>query len=125
MGSDEAVLSAKIETAGFGSFSARPAGRKEKPVRRGAAQTGKKAVTFQTVAASGSRVFVAGSFNGWDPFSHPLEYHAGDGVFKTVLYLTPGYYEYKFVIDGFWHIDSACPNWVLNDSGGLNSVIHV
>lgn len=125
MSFNEAVLSVNVATSGFGASSARAACRKEKPVRRIAAHAGKKAVTFQTMAERDCRVFIAGTFNGWDPSSHPLEYHAADGVFKTTLYLTPGYYEYKFVIDGFWHIDSACPNWVLNDSGGLNSVVAV
>lgn len=127
MGSAEAVLSVKTETAGFRRSSGRvaAASRKNIQVRRQAAHAGKKAVTFQTMAESGSRVFIAGTFNGWDPSSTPLEYQAADGVFRTTLYLVPGYYEYKFVIDGFWHIDSACPNWVLNDSGGLNSVVAV
>ncbi len=98
---------------------------KRKPLRREAVRSDKKAVTFQTLARLGSRVFVAGTFNDWNPSSHPLEYRSEDGVFETTLHLATGYYEYKFVIDGHWHIDCSCPNWVLNHSGGLNSVVTV
>lgn len=30
-------------------------------------------------------------------------------VFSTVLYLPPGKYEYKFVVDGAWHYDPKQP----------------
>jgi 1,4-alpha-glucan branching enzyme len=85
----------------------------------------KKAVTFKTAADRGSRVYVAGTFNHWDATSYRLRYCASKGVFKTTLLLAPGYYEYKFVIDGLWHVDVGCPNWALNDNGTLNSVIKV
>ena len=35
-------------------------------------KTGKRRVQFEIVAAPGSEVFVAGSFNGWDPTATPL-----------------------------------------------------
>lgn len=111
---------AKPSLRGYGQAELRM-----KPPRHAAVGPDKKTVTFQTLARLGSRVFVAGTFNDWNPSSHPLEYRAEDGVFQTTLLLAPGYYEYKFVIDGLWHIDCSCPNWVLNPSGGLNSVLTV
>lgn len=88
-------------------------------------KSNKRAIAFQTAAPPGSRVSVAGTFNNWSPDSNPLDYQADGCMYRTVLHLAPGHYEYKFVIDGQWHIDCACPHWVPNDSGGLNSVIHV
>lgn len=45
-------------------------------------------------------VSVAGSFNDWDPASHPLEGPDEDGRFALRLPLRPGTYPYKFVLDG-------------------------
>lgn len=84
-----------------------------------------KGVTFEFRGKSGSRVFVAGTFNDWNPTSHPMEYHLEDDVYRATLLLDPGVYEYKFVVDGEWLEDSRCRDRVLNDQGSLNSVITI
>ena len=84
-----------------------------------------KAITFEFAADAGSRVFIAGSFNAWDPSAHPLTYHPAEGLFRVTLLLAPGLYEYKFVVDGVWHVDVRCPHWALNGNGTLNSVIQI
>jgi 1,4-alpha-glucan branching enzyme len=84
-----------------------------------------KTVHFEIAAYSGSKVYVAGTFNNWNPTTHPLRYHPEDGVFRATLQLPAGSYEYKFVVDGVWHIDYECPHWGATASGTLNSVIHV
>ncbi len=84
-----------------------------------------KAVHFEVAAYSGSKVYVAGTFNNWDPTTHPLRHHPEDNVFRATLQLPAGSYEYKFVVDGVWYIDYGCPHWVVTASGTLNSVIHV
>jgi 1,4-alpha-glucan branching enzyme len=84
-----------------------------------------KAVQFEVAAFSGSKVYVVGTFNNWDPTTHPLEYHPEDEVFRATLHLPAGTYEYKFVVDGVWHIDYECPHWVAAANGAINSVIHV
>jgi len=78
---------------------------------------------FQVRADPGSKVTVAGSFNGWDPTARPLSDKNGDGVFGAFLMLPPGRYEYKFVINGVWCVDPECAEWVTNDYGSLNSVL--
>ena len=85
----------------------------------------RRRVEFVTEAEPGSRVSVAGTFNDWDPEAHPLTDRAGDGCFKRRMLLGPGRYEYKFVINGTWCVDPACPDWTSNDYGSLNSVIEV
>lgn len=46
-------------------------------------------------------VFLAGTFNGWDSNSTPME-RQGDGTWRAELELAPGRYEYKFVVDSVW-----------------------
>ena len=89
------------------------------------ARATEKAVLFEIEAGCDSQVFIAGTFNGWNPTSHPLKYHPEDDVFRAVLLLESGTYEYKFVVNGRWCVDAKCPDSVLNDNGTLNSVIHV
>jgi 1,4-alpha-glucan branching enzyme len=81
-------------------------------------------VRFQTKAPPGSKVFVAGTFNNWDPCAKRLR-RSGDGNYAGNLMLTPGRHEYKFVVDDEWMIDSENPQWVPNDMGSVNSVIEV
>ncbi|MEI6210661.1 MAG: glycogen-binding domain-containing protein [bacterium] len=101
--------------------------RREKPVTASGA-VGKSAkprnVEFRIKAPVGSEVFLAGSFNNWDPKMTPLT-HKGDGIYSTVVSLSTGRYEYKFVIDGKWQLDEECPLWSPNDQGSLNSVAEV
>jgi 1,4-alpha-glucan branching enzyme len=86
-------------------------------------KTGKRRVKFQIKADPGSEVFVAGSFNGWDPARNRLKFK--DGVFSTALLLPQGRYEYKFVVDQMWCVDPECREWEPNGLGSLNSVISV
>ena len=90
------------------------------PAKKAAA---KKAVTFTLRAEPGKKVFLAGTFNGWDPAAKQMS--AKKGVYSTSLRLEPGKYEYKFVVDGTWCADPECLDCVPNDQGTLNSVIVV
>ena len=80
-------------------------------------------MTFELPAEPGSDVFVAGSFNDWDPTGKQMTYR--DGVYAAVAYLAPGRYECKFVVDGVWTVDPECPHAAPNDQGTLNSVVVV
>jgi 1,4-alpha-glucan branching enzyme len=82
-------------------------------------------VSFSVRAEAGSKVFLAGSFNNWDPTDKKMAYKKGDGVFTVTVALAPGAHQYKFVIDGIWCADPECPEWVQNEHGTLNSVKHV
>ncbi len=84
-----------------------------------------KAIQFEVAAQRDSRVCVAGTFNNWDPTSHPLTYHPEDGLYKATLLIDAGTHEYKIVVDGVWHRDEKCPHWKRNALGTLNSVIKV
>jgi 1,4-alpha-glucan branching enzyme len=82
-------------------------------------------VEFNVAAEEASQVFVAGSFNDWQAEKHPMKPSPKAGVFKTTVALSPGRYEYKFVVDGNWMADPACKDWVTNACGSINSVINV
>ena len=91
------------------------------------------ATVFTCAAPDAATVFLAGTFNNWDPTSRPMK-RAADGVWKLALPLplAPGHYEYKFVVDGQWccepgceHEHRGCPKCVPNELGTMNRVLEV
>jgi len=85
----------------------------------------KKRVKFQIKAEEGNEVYVAGSFNDWNPRKDKLEHDDINGNYSATLSLPKGKHEYKFVVNGTWSLDLECPDWVPNGLGSLNSVITV
>lgn len=79
-------------------------------------------VLFHVRAEAGSKVYIAGCFNDWNPTSKPMTDKDGTGDYSVTLTLKPGTYQYKFVINGTWCADPECTEWVPNDMGTLNSV---
>lgn len=96
---------------------------KKEVVKEAKAKT--QRVTFSVRAKEGSKVFIAGSFNDWDPTAKQMIDKKGDGLFVATVNLEPGAHQYKFVIDGIWCADPECTDWVHNDHGTLNSVKNV
>jgi 1,4-alpha-glucan branching enzyme len=82
-------------------------------------------VRFEMLAESGATVYVAGTFNNWDPAKNPMKEEAGHGRYATNISLPKGRHEYKFVVNGDWQVDPHCSEWVPNGCGSLNSVISV
>jgi len=85
----------------------------------------RKRVTFIYDAKPGSRVYLAGSFNNWDPSSHPLSQRNDPGTQAVMVLLSLGRHEYKFIVDGQWLSDPFCVNAVPDGHGAENSVIEV
>jgi 1,4-alpha-glucan branching enzyme len=83
-----------------------------------------KSIRFVLIRPEAHEVFVAGSFNNWNPGATPLE-DVGHGHWVKDLALAPGRYEYQFVADGHWMPDATAPESVENPFGGLNSVLVV
>ncbi|MGO8677506.1 MAG: hypothetical protein ACLQVX_16745 [Limisphaerales bacterium] len=81
-------------------------------------------VSLELVKPGASRVFVAGSFNGWKPEQTPL-FHRGNGHWVGDLAVSAGRYEYLFVVDGQWLPDPSAKESVQNPFGGKNSVLVV
>lgn len=81
-------------------------------------------VALKLRAPAAKEVFVAGSFNGWQVGATPLRPAQG-GEWQGELKLTPGRYEYLFVVDGTWLPDPAAREAAPNPFGGWNSVLSV
>jgi 1,4-alpha-glucan branching enzyme len=82
-------------------------------------------VEFRLTLPGAKFATVAGTFNGWDSKRTPLAKDPTGGWKATVL-LSPGRYEYRFVIDGAqWFSDPGARESVPNGFGGTNSVVVV
>ena len=81
-------------------------------------------VTFRLKRPGARTVAVAGTFNDWSASAARLR-GAADGAWSIELALTPGVYEYRFVVDGEWISDPAAGESVPNPFGGVNSVVRV
>ena len=85
---------------------------------------GRTQVRFTLPYLPASQVFLAGSFNDWDPAGLRLE-ESEDTGWTIQIPLPPGGHEYLFVVDGRWITDPNNPVTTPNPFGGHNSVIHI
>jgi 1,4-alpha-glucan branching enzyme len=81
-------------------------------------------VALKLVAPAAREVCVAGTFNDWKTDATPLK-AAVSGEWRGELKLSPGRYEYLFVVDGQWRPDPAANESTPNPFGGVNSVVSV
>jgi len=86
--------------------------------------TDKCACRFEFKRSEAKTVCVAGSFNEWQPGTTPMV-ALGDGRWVKELKLSPGRYEYRFVVDGEWVDDPSAKETVVNPHGGVNAVLTV
>jgi len=82
-------------------------------------------VVLSVQADPESVVYLAGSFNNWDPQAKPMTDKKKTGLFSASVMLPPGSHEYKFVINGTWCVDPTNSDWTQNSLGTLNSVLVV
>ena len=98
----------------------------ENDVKQKAKQAQAKKVTFSLEAPKTAVVQIAGDFTGWEP--QPLRAaggHNGSTLWRKALRLKPGFYQYKFLIDGRWTPDPNNDKTVDNSFGSVNSFITV
>ena len=92
----------------------------------GTAGTGRKEnykrISFKLHAPEAQCVSLAGDFNSWDPEMHPLK-KSSAGIWKKMVSLSPGRYEYRFMVDGEWHNDPECTMCSPNPFGSNNCVL--
>jgi hypothetical protein len=62
-------------------------------------------VVFYFRQSSGSKVYLTGDFNRWNPFMYPLK-EIEDGIFYIKLNLPKGKYGYYFISNGEKYLDS-------------------
>jgi 1,4-alpha-glucan branching enzyme len=90
-----------------------------------AASSGKKVLKkapFSLMAPNAQSVQLAGDFNSWNPEVTPLKKFT-KGVWKINLNLSPGRYEYRFLVDGRWQNDPQCESLVANPFGEENCLV--
>ena len=81
---------------------------------------------FSLFAPNVNEVYLAGDFNNWQPDAkdYRLRKFKGD-IWRKMLKLKPGRYEYQFVVDGQWWSDPENDNRVANPYCTENCVIEV
>jgi diguanylate cyclase (GGDEF)-like protein len=71
-------------------------------------------------------VHVIGDFNGWDRTAEPMTWDARKGCFSIELFLAPGKYEYKLLLDqATITVDPGNPESVYDGYDGRNSVLRI
>jgi hypothetical protein len=83
-----------------------------------------ESILFIASFPKANAVFIAGSFNAWNPHKTPLS-KAPDGSWQVTIPLSKGLYKYRFVVDGSWQHDPHNSITEKNEFGGLNSVLKV
>jgi 1,4-alpha-glucan branching enzyme len=78
-------------------------------------------VNLRHEAPDAGQVFVAGTFNCWDPTTHPMK-RSRNGIWKITIELDRDDHEYKYVVDGVWIHDDLNPDYVINRFGTRNSI---
>lgn len=86
------------------------------------ATAGKRRVTFFIEAQNADNVSLMGDFNSWNEKMHPMKKEDND-VWKKTVFLTPGRYEYRFLVDGQWQKDPNNDQVCQNNFGTLNNFI--
>ena len=85
---------------------------------------GQRKVRFELSAANASMVSVAGTFHDWKPGATPLSFLGGT-KWARKLFLAPGHYEYRFVVNGQWVEPPHAKDYVPNPFGGRNAVVEI
>lgn len=78
-----------------------------------------KAVFFLDGYLKNKSVYIAGSFNDWDPYAKAMT--KVDSGWIAEIKLTPGKYLYKYIVDGRWMTDPNNPHSDGDGQGNINS----
>ena len=80
---------------------------------------------FSYYGPEAKSVRVGGNFNEWNPSDEFLMERDEYGMWTKNIFLKPGTYQYKFIVDGEWVEDQSNSNYVNNAYGGNNSVLEI
>ncbi|MBW2600316.1 MAG: AAA family ATPase [Deltaproteobacteria bacterium] len=84
-----------------------------------------RTVTFTVEAPVDADVQIAGDFNQWKPEVLNFTDNPEDPTWQKIFTLSPGSYEYKYLVNGLWVVDPDNDKIADNPLGGTNSVIDV
>jgi len=82
-------------------------------------------VLFSYKGADIQSLKLVGDFNNWTPDPSSELQKEPDGTWKKLVSLPPGTYHYKFIADGEWKEDQYNPQYIINEFGGIDSVVEV
>ena len=81
---------------------------------------------FRYEAPNAKKVHLVGDFNNWSPAADPMSDQDADGVWTLFYPLSPGSYQYKYVVNGDrWIPDPRNPESVPDGFEGRNSVVKI
>jgi chromosome partitioning protein len=98
----------------------KPVKQKKKPLRAKSKRT-----QFLFYGPRARRVQIVGNFNNWAQSEDYYMQRHQDGTWSKEIILSPGVYQYKFLVDDVWMEDQNNPNVVEDPFGGRNSIIEV
>ena len=76
-------------------------------------------------APEAKSVKIVGNFTNWMPTKEYEMERNENGVWTKTITLSPGKYQYRFIVDNVWVEDSNNPSSIDNPFGGRNSVLEV
>ncbi len=79
---------------------------------------------FRYTAPFAACVKLAGEFTDWEAHAIPLSLGPG-GTWKVGVLLLPGWYKYRFLVDGQWESCMECRLSVPNPFGTQDAVVEV
>ena len=83
-----------------------------------------KPVNFFCAAPEASQVFLAGDFNDWNSYSHPMA-RQKDGSWSLQVALNHGHHHYHFLVDGKPALDPRAMGIARNERNERVSLIAV
>lgn len=110
------------ESAALEVITIPPTGSDEPPVST--AQESLKRVRFGYFQPDAKEVFVAGSFNNWNPRATPMK-RDSIGDWSVEVRLPPGEYRYRLLVDGEWRDDPSAQLTAMNSYGAFDAVVVV
>ena len=80
---------------------------------------------FTYYGPEATSVKIGGNFNNWTPTDDFLMERDEDGTWAKNIFLKPGTYQYRFIVDDEWVEDHTNSNYINNAYGGNNSVLEI
>jgi len=80
---------------------------------------------FNLFAPEAKEVYVVGNFNNWQITDEANLLRSGSGVWERKVYLEPGHYRYKFIVDGLYFPDPENPQKEQDPYGNHDSVFDI
>jgi hypothetical protein len=106
-------------------IAAETARDRDRDASTGVGPQSRSGVLFAIRAPGAHDVKLAGDFNGWIPDRDVLSLKEEGGLWKKFVFLGPGSYQYKFVVDDEWRVDPNNTLTAQDSLGGQSSVVVV